>query len=238
MIEIIKPVRYGILIGLLGLTFGIGWAFWLVLGHERIHKSLEERAVERKEAHSFIQLLEPDNVMAHTDIKAEQEEHSHGQSSKDEDSHQHAEEGKPQQKGEHMQTMGESGHMMPTSEEDKHQHFEGEHDSPIMELAHTRLKRGHVHAMGLGLLAIAISFVLAFTSATERIKAAASILAGIGGLIYPFAWIVMGYRTPNLGPAGAEASVTVIAGPGIALVALGIFTAGVFLLKDTFSKKQ
>src|SRR3990167_3722324 len=107
MIEIIKPVRYGLLIGLLGLTFGIGWAFWLVLGHERIHKSLEQRAAEKKETHSLIQLLEPDSAMAHTDIKTEQEEHSHGQSSKDEDSHQHAEEGSPQQKGEHMQMMDE-----------------------------------------------------------------------------------------------------------------------------------
>src|SRR3989304_4922359 len=154
MIEIIKPVRYGLLIGLLGLTFGIGWAFWLVLGHERIHKNLEERAAEKKEMHSLIQLLEPGS------------------------------------------------------------------------------------AMGLGLVTIAISFILAFTSAPEKIKTVASILTGLGGLIYPFAWIVMGYRTPNLGPGGAEASVTVIAGPGVALVALGIFTAGVFLLKDTFSKKQ
>ncbi|MBI5327244.1 MAG: hypothetical protein HZB80_02980 [Deltaproteobacteria bacterium] len=206
MIEIIKPVRYGILIGLLGIVFGIGWAFWLVLGHERIHKSFEDRAVERKEAHSFIQLLEPDNVMAHTDIKTEQqEEHKHGQSSKNEDSHQHN---------------------------------EGMHDSPVIDLSHKRLTRGHLHAMGLGLVTIAISFILAFTSAPEKIKTVASFLTGLGGLIYPFAWIVMGYRTPNLGPAGAEASVTVIAGPGVALVALGIFTAGVFLLKDTFSKKQ
>jgi len=237
MIEIIKPVRYGLLIGLLGLTFGIGWAFWLVLGHERIHKSLEQRAAEKKETHSLIQLLEPDSAMAHTDIKTEQEEHSHGQSSKDEDSHQHAEEGKPQQKGEHMQMMGEGEHMMQTGE-DEHQHNEGMHDSPIIDLSHKRLTRGHLHAMGLGLVTIAISFILAFTSAPEKIKTAASILTGLGGLIYPFAWIVMGYRTPNLGPAGAEASVTVIAGPGVALVALGIFTAGVFLLKDTFSKKQ
>ena len=253
MIDIIRPVRYGILIGLLSLTFGIGWAFWLVLGHERIHKSLEERAVERKEAHSFIQLLEPDNVMAHTDIKVGEGRLSPNASIGDvpskrettrvsptanEDTHQHAEEGKPRQKNEHMQMMGEGEHMTPTSEEDKDQHFEGGHDSPIMELAHKRLVRGHLHAMGLGLVTIVISFLLAFTSAPEKIKTVASILTGLGGLIYPFAWIVMGYRTPNLGPAGAEASVTVIAGPGVALVVLGIFTAGVFILKDTFSKKQ
>ena len=120
----------------------------------------------------------------------------------------------------------------------EHQHFEGGHDSPIMELAHTRLKRGHLHAMGLGLLAIAISFIFAFTTAPDRIKTAASILTGLGGLIYPFAWIVMGYRTPGLGPNAAEASVTIIAGPGIALVLLGIFTAGLFLLKDLFIKKN
>ena len=41
MIGAIRPVRPGILIGLIGILFGIGWAFWLVLGHERIHTSLE-----------------------------------------------------------------------------------------------------------------------------------------------------------------------------------------------------
>jgi hypothetical protein len=237
MNELIKPVRYGILIGLLGLTFGIGWAFWLVLGHERIHKSLEQRAVERKEAHSLIQLLEPSNAQANTTDKAGQNEHSHGQSSKNEDSHQHAEEGKPQQKDEHMQTIDEGEHMMPTPEEDKHQHNEGMHDSPIIDLSHKRLTRGHLHAMGLGLVTIAISLILAFTTAPANIKMIAAILTGLGGIIYPFAWIVMGYRTPSIGPDAAEASVTVIAGPGVGLILLGIFTASVFLLKDIFTKK-
>jgi hypothetical protein len=212
MSEIIKPVRYGILIGLLGLVFGIGWAIWLMLGHESIHKSLERRAVERKEPHSLIQLLlEPGN--AHANGKPSQQ-----------DKHKHADK------------MKEGERMMPTSEEDKHQRNEDMHDSPIMELAHKRLVRGHLHAMGLGLVTIAISFILAFTSAADKIKTIAPVLTGLGGLIYPFAWIVMGYRTPGLGPNAAEASVTVIAGPGVALVLLGIFTTTVFLLKDIFSR--
>ena len=235
MIEFIKPVRYGILVGLLGLAFGIGWAFWLVLGHERIHKSLEERATKGQSSHSIIQLLEPDNAMAHTDTKTKEEEHSHGKPSKDKDINQHTEEGMPQQKDEHMHMMEEGQHMMQMGG-NEHQHFEGAHDSPIMELSHTRLRRGHVHAMGLGLLTIAISLVLAFTTAPDRIKTVAPVLTGLGGLIYPFAWIVMGYRTPGLGPSAAEASVTVIAGPGVALVLLGIFTTAVFLLKDIFSR--
>jgi len=106
-----------------------------------------------------------------------------------------------------------------------------------MELSHTRLRRGHVHSMGLGLVTIVISLVLAFTSAADKIKTIAPVLAGLGGIIYPFAWIVMGYRTPSLGPNAAEASVMMIAGPGVALVVLGIFTAAFFLLKDIFLKR-
>lgn len=214
MNEIIKPVRYGILVGLLGLVFGIGWAFWLVLGHEMIHEQLERSALKAKEGHSLFQLLEPKQAYAHSKEKhAEESEH-------------------------------ESHEMTRQGTTDMHHHGEQEasqasnlHHSPIMELAHTRLRRGHVHAMGLGLLTIAISFVLAFTGAPERIKAAATVLTGFGGLIYPFAWIAMGYRTPALGPDAAEASVIFIAGPGVALVLLGIFTAGIFVLKDIFSRK-
>jgi len=236
MTELIKPVRYGILIGLLGLVFGIGWAFWLVLGHERIHKSLEERATKGQGSHSLIQLLEPGNVHAHENKAPNADEKKHSQPSKDVDAHQHGEEGKPVAEGEGRMPMMEEGQHMMQMGGNEHQHFEGGHDSPIMELAHTRLVRGHLHAMGLGLLTIAISLVLAFTTAPDRIKTAASALTGIGGIIYPFAWIVMGYRTPGLGPDAAEASVTVIAGPGVALVLLGIFTTAVFLLKDIFSR--
>lgn len=217
MNELIKPVRYGILVGLFGLVFGIGWAFWLVLGHEKIHEQLDKRALERKETHSLMQLLEPDTAHTHTKEKKKAEEmnHSHmeGMSAEKGDEHQHGE------------------------EELQKPHFEGGHDSPIMELAHTRLRRGHLHSMGLGFVTIIISLVLAFTSAADKIKIIVPVLTGIGGLIYPFAWIVMGYRTPGLGPDAAEASVTVIAGPGIALVLIGIFTAGIYLLKDIFSEK-
>ncbi|MEK7851447.1 MAG: hypothetical protein AAB275_06155, partial [Deltaproteobacteria bacterium] len=73
VIEIIKPVRYGILIGLIGLIFGIGWAFYLVLGHERIHESLD-RAYENKEEYSLIQFLEPASAQAHTHEKPQQKE--------------------------------------------------------------------------------------------------------------------------------------------------------------------
>ncbi len=182
----IKPVRYGIIIGLLGLLLGISWAFWLVLGHERIHRSLEKSFVERKEVH--------------------------------------------------MDMMNEGQQMMQPGE-DKHQHGEGMHDSPIMELAHKRLVRGHLHLMGLGLVSVVVSLILSFTGAPPLFKTVTSVLMGIGGIVYPAAWIVMGYMSPRLGADGAEAYVTLIAGPGVLLVTFGLFSTIIFLLKDIFSEK-
>jgi hypothetical protein len=161
-------------------------------------------------------------------------EHSHGQSSNNGDTHQHEEEGKPLQKKENMDMMREGQHMMQIGE-DKHPHGEGMHDSPIMELAHKRLARGHLHLMGLGLISIAVSLILGLTSAPSFFKTITSVLTGIGGIVYPAAWIVMGYMTPRLGAAGAETYVTLIAGPGVLLVTFGIVSTIIFVLKDAFA---
>jgi len=195
MIGAIRPVRPGILIGLIGILFGIGWAFWLVLGHERIHSSLEAgRAASEQPGQEA-------SHHAENRIKSVKHMHSDGKE------HMHA-----------KKEMAAQGHPP------QHGHSSG-HDDALMELTHTCLMRGHLHAMGLGLGTIIISVVLSFTSAQAWIKTAASLFAGIGGLIYPLAWIVMGYRTPSMGPELAEASVTLIAGPGVVLVLSGVLAA-------------
>lgn len=207
MMDAIRPVRPGILIGLVGILFGINWAFWLVLGHEKIHSSLEA---------SRAAVQQPGQEAGHhaeTQIKSVKHVHSDGR--------------------EHMHVKKEA-----PAQENPPQHAHGAgHDDALMELAHTRLMRGHLHAMGLGLGAIIISVVLSFTSAQAWIKTVASVSAGIGGLIYPLAWIFMGYRTPSLGPELAEASVTMIAGPGVALFVAGVLAAVLFILKDIMMKR-
>ncbi len=213
MTGLLRPVRYGMLIGLLGLVFGMGWAIWLVVGHERIHKSFEIRMLEGAWYNSA-QPLAPGDVHAHGDEEKPPTEES---------------------------SMRHDG--MPVDEEGSHQHetrepkphFEGGHENPIMEISHTRLRWAHIHYMGLGLLTLILSVVLAFTSASARIQGITSVLTGLGGVIYPFAWIVMGYRTPSLGANAAMISAAAIAGPGIALVLLGILTTAFFLLRDIFS---
>ncbi len=224
MMDAIRPVRPGILIGLLGIILGISWAVWLVIGHENIHSSLEasraalQSPVLESGHHTENQIESVKHV--HSDGK----EHLHVKKTA-QNGHQHD--------GEHIASKEET-----TAQEvhPRHEHGAG-HNDPLMELAHTRLMRGHLHAMGLGLGAIIISVVLSFTSAPGWIKTAGSVFAGLGGIIYPFAWIVMGYRTPSMGPELAEASVTLIAGPGVALVLSGVLAAALFIFRDILMKK-
>lgn len=155
MVEIIKPVRHGILIGLLGIIFGIGWAFWLALGQETIMNKLN-------------------STMKQETVQKEE----------------------------------------------------------VIKVSLKRLGMGHSHSMGLGLLTIAVSFILAFTAASNKLKAAGSLLSGLGGIIFPVAWIIMGCKTPALGIDGAHAAVTPLAGIGVILILSGLFIAAGCLIKD------
>jgi hypothetical protein len=223
----VKPVRFGVLIGLFGLVFGIGWAFYLMLGHERIHRSLEQRAsmaAPQKTAHqespSAQKIREP-AVNGHTHKDGGLHRHAEAASVTRPETYEEAGLGfdKPPAGAGHGPAHEEAGHG---------------HDSPVMKDAHTKLVRGHLHAMGLGIATVLISMVIAFTSAGQKVKTAITVLTGLGGIIYPLAWIVMGFRTPELGPEAAEASVIFIAGPGVALVSLGVFSAIGFIFKDIF----
>ena len=129
---------------------------------------------------------------------------------------------------------GGPSHMEPSSMPSHTEGMEGVSagDGPALgEIVHERLRRGHIHAMGLGLLAIVVSFVFAFISAPVRVKVAGSLMVGVGGLLYPFSWIIMGFRTPALGAASAEASVIFIVGPCLLLILGSIALALLFLLK-------
>lgn len=155
MAEIIKPVMYGILIGLASIVFGIVWAFWLALGQEAVMSKLNA-----------------------------------------------------------------------TMSQDAIQKVE------VLQVAIKRLGMGHSHSMGLGLLTIAVSFILAFTTAPDRLKTGGSLVSGLGGIIFPVAWIIMGCKTPALGIDGAHAAVTPLAGIGVILVLSGLIIAVGCLIRD------
>lgn len=106
------------------------------------------------------------------------------------------------------------------------------HSDDEMEEAHERLTRGHLHAMGLGILTISISVLLSFLSAPQKMKTLAATCLGTGGFFYPFSWIIMGYRTTALGAETAAESVAPIAGLSAVLVLIGVFMTLFFLIRD------
>ncbi len=111
------------------------------------------------------------------------------------------------------------------------------HEDPAIGEAHEMLTRGHIHEMGLGMLAIAISVVLSMLFIPDWLKTIASACAGVGGLFYPVAWIVMGFRAPAIGMEAADKSVMPIAGFGIALVLIGLAITFFGTLKTVLTRR-
>lgn len=110
------------------------------------------------------------------------------------------------------------------------------HGSALMDLAHERLARGHLHAMGLGLLTICVSLLLSLIKAPVKIKTLASACAGIGGFFYPFAWIIMGFRTPSIGAEAAADSVFPITAFSVFLVLAGVLLTLFYTVKGALRK--
>lgn len=206
----IRPVLPGLLLGILGLLFGISWAFYISLNHESIHRVFNESAKAAIAGKFVINSAQGHDHSAH----------SHGGSSGSHDMADHA-----------------GGAAAPADSISAAPHTDAHgHDSAFMEAAHERLTRGHLHAMGLGILTISVSVVIAFLTAPSMIKTLASVCMGMGGLLYPLAWILMGYRTPALGIDGAHASVVPIAGLSVLMVVSGIFICMVYVVKGMFRK--
>jgi hypothetical protein len=55
------------------------------------------------------------------------------------------------------------------------------------------------------------------------LKTLGSVSVGAGGLLYPFSWIIMGFKLPALGMEAAESSIMPIVGISVLLVLTGLF---------------
>ena len=215
MDERLRAVSAGLFIGLITLVFGIVWAIYIVTQHERIHEILGKSLKPASASSKVI----PDETNGSGVAFAG--EMGHGRQLKGH--------------GETME-MGGMGKMEMGMEMEKPSGL-SMHEDPAIEISHERLVRGHIHWMGLGTLAIVVSILLAFLNANVRLKAAASLVTSIGGLLYPMNWIIMGFRTPAMGPELAEQSVTLTAGPSIGLVLLGILMT-IYCLITGLAKKS
>ncbi|MBI5467681.1 MAG: hypothetical protein HY891_00990 [Deltaproteobacteria bacterium] len=221
----LRPIGIGLVLGLLSLFFGVVWALNLTVNHDNIHQRLSESAMSAIEGKFVINPASGHDHAAHTsndqpaqshadapDTAHDHSSHVHGASSMHEDSEPTGS----------AATEGVASHLG--------------HDAPRMAVAHERLARGHLHAMGLGLLTICVSLMLSLVKAPVKIKTLASACAGIGGFFYPFAWIIMGFRTPSLGAEAAAGSVFPIAAFSVLLILAGILLTLFYVVKGVLHK--
>ena len=125
----------------------------------------------------------------------------------------------------HMQDLDMSGLELGhahAAEASAHEHHAGaaqhSHSGSLATDAMQRLLRGHIHFMGIGILAIVMLILVASTALQSGWKKVFGWSFGLGALLYPPAWILMGFRTVELGPEAAEASVLWLFGPAVGLL--------------------
>jgi len=112
-----------------------------------------------------------------------------------------------------------------------HQHT---HSGSLAMDAMQRLLRGHIHWMGLGILSAVLLLIVAFTSLKPCWKKFLGWTFGLGALTYPPAWILMGFRTVELGPQAAETSVMWLFGPAAGMLLASLIAVFCILAIEMF----
>lgn len=230
--EELRHAGVGLLLGLIGLGFGIFWAVYITVNHDQLHRRLSQAEKASIEEKFVINSGEGAGHEGHS-MTADHSDHASHASHSEPTAHDHS-----AHAGHDMAAAPDHQMELVRKELDQikadiakrapaHDH----HSSPDMATAHERLTKGHVHAMGLGILSIAVSLLLAFIPASSRVKTFAAACVGTGGLFYPLAWILMGMRTTAMGAAGAQESVLPMVGLSVILVGLGLLLAFIYTLK-------
>jgi hypothetical protein len=79
------------------------------------------------------------------------------------------------------------------------------------------IQRAHFHAQGLGALGVGIILVLSLSWVSAPVKRWVALATGLGALLYPFCWLLMGLRVGPMGAEAAHASVDWLAGVSVPL---------------------
>ncbi|MDX8408459.1 MAG: hypothetical protein R8J84_00230 [Mariprofundales bacterium] len=190
--ESLRDVHHGIGLAVLALILGALWAAYMATHHEQLHGGFEKQEAAQKET-SMQQMDMKGMSLGSVSNLMVPSAHAHG--------------------GEAHGAGG--GHADEEAAAGGHQHS---HSGSLAMDAMQRLLRGHIHFMGIGMLAIVMLILVASTALKGCWKKVFGWTFGLGALLYPPAWILMGFRTVELGPQAAEASVLWLFGPAVALL--------------------
>jgi len=217
--QVISTVRHGLILGIVALMMGGLWAVYMATNHETLHGAFEKQqeAIQQQQTQKMMQ----DMTMDGMDAMGEAEMgHTHGSEM-------------PANHHESAPDMHQEGGGHAHGANKQHSH-----SGSLAKDAMQRLLRGHIHAMGLGVLVCVLLLIVAFTSLKDVWKKVFGLTFGLGAVLYPPAWVIMGFRTVELGPEAAEASIMWLFGPAVALLIGSMAALLVVLLLEQFGLKD
>jgi hypothetical protein len=110
---------------------------------------------------------------------------------------------------------------------------------PVVKKSWTYFKRAHLHANGLGAIALAVSLLLASLGAPGVLARLSSFGLGAGALFYSAFWLFAGLTAPGLGStSAAKESLEWLAIPSSGACVVGLAGALVCLIQATFSPRR
>jgi len=191
-------VQHGMAMAVFALILGGLWAAYLATHHEQLHGAFETQEAEQQQAsmNQHMPDMDMDGIsLEQAHASAMQESHPHPSG------HEHGAGVMPDH-----HAGGQVAKAVHT------------HSGSLAMDAMQRLLRGHIHFMGIGVLVIAVLILVSATTLKRGWKKLFGWTFGLGALLYPPAWILMGFRTVELGPQAAEASVLWLFGPAVGLI--------------------
>lgn len=109
----------------------------------------------------------------------------------------------------------------------------------VLDKSWTYFKRAHLHANGLGIIALGLIFLTSFLSFDTRIKVVAGWFLGLGAFNYSLFWMIAGLRAPLLGGTGAaKESLKWLAVPSAGMLITGLAIILFFTVLALFSGKE
>ena len=212
--QVISTVRHGLILGVAALVMGALWAAYMATHHEKLHGAFEQqqKAIQQQQVQKMMKDMTVD-AMSETEMG---HAHASGMPAN------HHESSAPV----HQEADGHGSNA---------QHS---HSGSLAKDAMQRLLRGHIHAMGLGVLVCVLLLIVAFTSLKDVWKKVFGLTFGLGAVLYPPAWVMMGFRTVELGPEAAEASIMWLFGPAVGLLIGSMVALLLVLLLEQLNLSQ
>ena len=101
------------------------------------------------------------------------------------------------------------------------------------------MKRAHLHANGLGVIAVCLVLLTAILPMPDKIKTLTALCLGLGAFGYSIFWMLAGLKAPGLASTGAaKESLRLLAMPSSGLCMVGLILVFVSSAKALFCSGQ